>query len=227
VACLNHRKKTLWWFHLVHHVDSIKTYQKILAFILWRSWSPFMKRCFSVLIGVSFSVVLLYGLVFQLSTLHHHSNLRLPTEFERIPTYLISTPRMHCLHRSALRTEGDSNYAVVFTFWDHLHRRFHSKTWNCQRTLESLVWQRSILRGSQASAIQEWSLTCHRTCKSQCSGKSFKPESTEEDTKKIATLSKLRRSLWKKINASTPASLRQKPYKEINAYKGSVYTWVW
>jgi sterol desaturase/sphingolipid hydroxylase (fatty acid hydroxylase superfamily) len=32
------------------------------------------------------------------------------------------TPRMHGVHHSAVRAETDSNYSVVFSWWDRLHR---------------------------------------------------------------------------------------------------------
>ena len=35
---------------------------------------------------------------------------------------LIVTPRMHGIHHSVVKQETDSNYAVIFSFWDRLHR---------------------------------------------------------------------------------------------------------
>ena len=34
---------------------------------------------------------------------------------------MIVTPRMHGIHHSVIRQETDSNYSVIFSFWDRLH----------------------------------------------------------------------------------------------------------
>jgi sterol desaturase/sphingolipid hydroxylase (fatty acid hydroxylase superfamily) len=73
-------------------------------------------------IGVPFFTFAAYELVFQAGTLFHHSNLRLPIRFERLLNTLMVTPRMHGIHHSQVRNETNSNYGVVFPWWDWLHR---------------------------------------------------------------------------------------------------------
>jgi sterol desaturase/sphingolipid hydroxylase (fatty acid hydroxylase superfamily) len=73
-------------------------------------------------IGPSFSIYLVYEAVFQASTLFHHSNLKLPIKFERALNWTIVTPRMHGIHHSQVRDEANSNYSVVFSWWDRIHR---------------------------------------------------------------------------------------------------------
>src|SRR5205823_6162876 len=63
-----------------------------------------------------------YELVFQANTLFHHSNLRLPIRLERILNKVLVTPRMHGIHHSQVRRETNSNYGVVFPWWDRVHR---------------------------------------------------------------------------------------------------------
>ncbi len=36
--------------------------------------------------------------------------------------YLIVTPRMHGIHHSMIRRETDSNYSIIFSFWDRIHK---------------------------------------------------------------------------------------------------------
>src|SRR4029450_6644981 len=52
----------------------------------------------------------------------HHSNVRLPIGFERVLNLVLVTPRMHGIHHSQVRDETNSNYSVVFSWWDRLHR---------------------------------------------------------------------------------------------------------
>jgi sterol desaturase/sphingolipid hydroxylase (fatty acid hydroxylase superfamily) len=35
---------------------------------------------------------------------------------------LIVTPRMHGIHHSVIRAETDSNFSVIFSFWDRIHK---------------------------------------------------------------------------------------------------------
>jgi sterol desaturase/sphingolipid hydroxylase (fatty acid hydroxylase superfamily) len=73
-------------------------------------------------IGVSLLTFVVYELVFQAGTLFHHSNVRLPIRLERWLNKVFVTPRMHGIHHSQVRSETNSNYGVVFPWWDSLHR---------------------------------------------------------------------------------------------------------
>jgi sterol desaturase/sphingolipid hydroxylase (fatty acid hydroxylase superfamily) len=75
-----------------------------------------------LLIGISMPAFAVYELVFQANTLFHHSNLWLPIRLERILNKLLVTPRMHGIHHSQVRRETNSNYGVVFPWWDRVHR---------------------------------------------------------------------------------------------------------
>ena len=61
-------------------------------------------------------------MVFQANTLFHHSNLRLPIHFERRLNKVLVTPRMHGIHHSQVQRENNSNFGVVFPWWDRFHR---------------------------------------------------------------------------------------------------------
>jgi sterol desaturase/sphingolipid hydroxylase (fatty acid hydroxylase superfamily) len=63
-----------------------------------------------------------YELAFQANTLFHHSNVRLPLRLERALNTILVTPRMHGIHHSQREQETNSNYGVVFPWWDRLHR---------------------------------------------------------------------------------------------------------
>jgi hypothetical protein len=75
-----------------------------------------------VLIGVTPFTFALYEIVFELETLFHHSNVRLPLVLERWINKVLVTPRMHGVHHSDVRRENNANYSVVFSWWDRLHR---------------------------------------------------------------------------------------------------------
>jgi sterol desaturase/sphingolipid hydroxylase (fatty acid hydroxylase superfamily) len=119
----NHLRPLLWRFHNVHHVDPDLDVTTSFRFhfveVLYST--PF--RVLQVaLFGVSPATYLIYEGLFNCATMFHHSNVRLPLALERLLNRLIVTPRMHGIHHSALGPETNSNYSVVFSFWDRLNR---------------------------------------------------------------------------------------------------------
>jgi sterol desaturase/sphingolipid hydroxylase (fatty acid hydroxylase superfamily) len=74
------------------------------------------------LIGISFATFAVYEVIFQANTLFHHSNLRLPIRVERWLNKILVTPRMHGIHHSQVQRETNSNFGVVFPWWDRLHK---------------------------------------------------------------------------------------------------------
>jgi len=120
---LNHRVPVLWRFHNVHHIDPELDVSTALRFhfgeVLYSALFRVVQVC---LIGPTFAMFAAYELVFQAATLFHHSNLRLPIRFERLLNAVLVTPRMHGIHHSQVRSELDSNFGVVFSWWDRLHR---------------------------------------------------------------------------------------------------------
>jgi sterol desaturase/sphingolipid hydroxylase (fatty acid hydroxylase superfamily) len=120
---LNHRVPLLWRFHNVHHMDPDLDVSTALRFHFGEiGFSAGFRIVQIVVIGVSPWVYAAYELVFQANTLFHHSNVRLPIRLERALNTLLVTPRMHGIHHSQVRRETDSNYGVVFPWWDRLNR---------------------------------------------------------------------------------------------------------
>lgn len=119
---LNHKVPFLWRFHNVHHIDPALDVSTGFRFHFGEVLFSTVFRVVQVsLIGVSFGTFAAYEIVFQANTLFHHSNLRLPIRLERCLNKLLVTPRMHGIHHSQVRLETNSNYGVVFPWWDRLH----------------------------------------------------------------------------------------------------------
>lgn len=119
----NHRLPWLWRFHNVHHIDPDLDVSTGFRFHFGEVLlSTFFRVAQVSVIGMSFATFAAYELVFQANTLFHHSNLRLPIGLERLLNRVLVTPRMHGIHHSQVRSETNSNYGVVFCWWDRLHR---------------------------------------------------------------------------------------------------------
>ncbi|MGZ8920859.1 MAG: sterol desaturase family protein [Limisphaerales bacterium] len=120
---LNHKFSFFWRFHNVHHMDPDLDVSTGFRFHFGEVFFSTVFRVVQVaLIGVPFVAFAAYELVFQAGTLFHHSNLRLPIRLERLLNKLMVTPRMHGIHHSQVQNETNSNYGVVFPWWDGLHR---------------------------------------------------------------------------------------------------------
>lgn len=119
---LNHKIPFLWRFHLVHHTDIDLDLTTAIRFHAGEMvTSVFFRGLAVLLVGASPMLVLIYEIFFEAATQFHHSNLRLPFTFERALNKMIVTPRMHGIHHSVRRQETDSNYSVIFSFWDRIH----------------------------------------------------------------------------------------------------------
>ena len=119
----NHRIQFLWRFHNVHHIDPDLDVSTAFRFhFIEIGFSSAFRAAQVVLIGPSIAAYAIYEMVFQLGTLFHHSNVRLPIGIERALNLLAVTPRMHGIHHSDIRAENMSNFGVVLSWWDRLHR---------------------------------------------------------------------------------------------------------
>jgi sterol desaturase/sphingolipid hydroxylase (fatty acid hydroxylase superfamily) len=119
----NHKLPLLWRFHNVHHADPQLDVSTGFRFHFGEVLLSTVFRVLQVtVLGVSFAAFAVYEVVFQANTLFHHSNTRLPIRFERWLNRILVTPRMHGIHHSQIRRETDSNYGVVFSWWDRFHR---------------------------------------------------------------------------------------------------------
>jgi sterol desaturase/sphingolipid hydroxylase (fatty acid hydroxylase superfamily) len=119
----NHRIPLLWRFHNVHHIDPDLDASTAFRF---HFGEVALSTGFRVLqiaaIGLPLWMFLTYELVFQANTVFHHSNVRLPIRLERLLNMVLVTPRMHGIHHSQVKDETNSNYSVVFSWWDRVYR---------------------------------------------------------------------------------------------------------
>ena len=122
----NHRFSFLWRFHNVHHIDPDMDVSTAFRFHFMEMALSTGFRIFQIsLIGISAGTFAVYELIFLANTLFHHSNVYLPVEMERLLNIALVTPRIHGIHHSQVQYETNSNYSVVFPWWDRLHRTLH------------------------------------------------------------------------------------------------------
>ncbi len=119
----NHRIRLLWRFHNVHHIDPDLDVSTSFRFHFGEiAYSAVFRVAQMLLIGADPLTYAIYETVFNTETMFHHSNIRLPLRLERWLNKVIVTPRMHGIHHSAVGPETNSNYGVIFPWWDRLSR---------------------------------------------------------------------------------------------------------
>lgn len=120
---LLHRSGLLWRFHNVHHIDLDLDLSTAWRFHIGENIASVPYRSAAVaVIGVPTKLLLFYEVLFEGCTAFHHSNLRLPINAERKLSLFLVTPRMHGIHHSIVARETNSNFSVIFSWWDRLHR---------------------------------------------------------------------------------------------------------
>lgn len=122
---LTHKSQFLWRFHKIHHADLDLTAATAIRFHFGEiSISVLFRAGQILLIGVSPKALKTWQNLLFLSIFFHHSNIRLPENFERKLQKFITTPRLHGIHHSETKDEMDSNWSSGLTVWDFLHGTF-------------------------------------------------------------------------------------------------------
>jgi sterol desaturase/sphingolipid hydroxylase (fatty acid hydroxylase superfamily) len=118
----NHALPLFWRFHNVHHIDPDLDVSTSFRFHFGEVLYSTVFRALQVsLLGVSPIILTAYEITFQCATMFHHSNIRIPIRIERVLNKVIVTPRMHGIHHSIVENETNSNYSVIFRWWDFIH----------------------------------------------------------------------------------------------------------
>lgn len=112
----------MWRFHLVHHTDLDLDITTSFRFHFGELiGSVFFRGAAVILIGVSPLMVLIYEIAFDAANQFQHSNMKILFRCEKILNKILVTPRMHGIHHSIKKRETDSNFSIIFSFWDRLH----------------------------------------------------------------------------------------------------------
>ncbi len=124
---LTHKSDFLWNFHKIHHADLDLSAATAIRFHFAEMLISVVFRAGHILlIGVSPKSFKIWQTLLFISVFFHHSNIRLPKDFEEKLEYLIATPRLHGIHHSIEKDEMNSNWSSGLSVWDRLHGTFRS-----------------------------------------------------------------------------------------------------
>ncbi len=117
----NHQIPFLWRFHEIHHLDAFLDSTSALRFHFGEVFiSALVRAAIVITLDIPFETIVIFEICVLISTIFHHSNLKLPRALERFLSPLVITPAMHWIHHHAVRKDTDSNYGTVLSCWDRI-----------------------------------------------------------------------------------------------------------
>jgi sterol desaturase/sphingolipid hydroxylase (fatty acid hydroxylase superfamily) len=124
----NHKFGFLWRFHRVHHSDPEMDATTALRFHTGEVLiSSALRLAVIPLLGIALWQLLVYESLMMPVIMFHHSNVNLPEKVDRRLRVLIASPAIHRVHHSRARVETDSNYSIIFSFWDRMWGTFRTR----------------------------------------------------------------------------------------------------
>ena len=134
---LFHKISVLWKLHKLHHSDrEVDTITTFFHHPLEEVVTIFLAALIFVLFDVPVPVILLYGVLNSIHAPLTHFKVLLPEKWNKILSFLIVTPNFHRVHHSLDMKEGNSNFGIIFSFWDRLFGTYVSKTATQMRAMK-------------------------------------------------------------------------------------------
>jgi sterol desaturase/sphingolipid hydroxylase (fatty acid hydroxylase superfamily) len=116
-----HAFEPLWRIHAVHHSDlEVDTSTGVRHHPLETVLASLVLGGVAGLAAFPAGAVAAFALIRLAMQLFQHSNVQLPPDHERLLRFVICTPGHHRAHHSIIRAESDTNFGIVFSFWDRL-----------------------------------------------------------------------------------------------------------
>ncbi len=119
-----------WWWrlHKIHHGDThLDASTSVRHHPLEVLVNGFLLVLLLAATGVPLYAILAYGLLQQIHSLFCHANLAIPPRVDRWLRWFVVTPDMHAVHHSLRLDEGNSNFSMVFPWWDRLFGSYRAQ----------------------------------------------------------------------------------------------------
>ena len=120
---LSHIVPFFWRFHRLHHSDrrmDVTTANRFHPGEI--TLSSLLRLPVLALIGCRLEQLALYELLLFAVVQFQHANIGLPERLDRALRCVIVTPHLHKVHHSVVRTERNSNFSSLFSWWDRIAR---------------------------------------------------------------------------------------------------------
>ena len=118
---LNHNLRIFWAFHRIHHMDEFLDTTTAFRFHLFEILQTVLVRSLIiVLLGINPKTITIYIFISALILIYEHTNVKTNPYLEKIINLVFVTPNMHWVHHNATLPETNTNYSIIFSFWDRL-----------------------------------------------------------------------------------------------------------
>ncbi len=122
---LYHFVPLFWIFHKIHHSDPDYDFTTSFRFHPLESLIGVVNTlAIILLLGMPVLSVIIYEMLTITINFFVHTNIKLPSITEKIMRGLFVTPDMHRIHHSAYESHTNSNYAIIFPYWDYLCKTY-------------------------------------------------------------------------------------------------------
>lgn len=116
-----HRIPLFWRFHRVHHTDLDFDFTTGIRFHPFEMIvTAMVSMAAIVVLGIPVAAVVIFETLVVVVTFFVHANASYPAVLDEVFRTVLVTPDMHRVHHSARVRETDSNYGVIFSWWDRL-----------------------------------------------------------------------------------------------------------
>jgi sterol desaturase/sphingolipid hydroxylase (fatty acid hydroxylase superfamily) len=78
------------------------------------------KALLLIMTGIPLWVFALSEFLLTFCAIFHHANIEFSSRTRRVIESIIISPYLHRVHHSDIRIEHDSNYGVIFSWWDRI-----------------------------------------------------------------------------------------------------------
>ena len=134
---LMHISPILWRIHAVHHCDTaVDATTTLRSHIFEPLLSLIIFMFIIILLGPSMITIIIYNIFHTIISIISHSNIYMPKSFEKYLSYFIITPDFHRLHHASNQKYTDSNYGILFPWFDHIFASATKIAFKEQETIE-------------------------------------------------------------------------------------------
>ncbi|MEQ9638651.1 MAG: sterol desaturase family protein [Alphaproteobacteria bacterium] len=118
---LLHMVPILWRAHVVHHADLEIDFTTGFRHHPIEVIMIAVPSAAAILVfGIPAGAVAIFQILALTISIFTHVNVQLPAPVDRVLRLFIITPEVHVVHHSAHRVETDSNFGLIFIWWDRL-----------------------------------------------------------------------------------------------------------
>jgi sterol desaturase/sphingolipid hydroxylase (fatty acid hydroxylase superfamily) len=122
---LNHTWELFWRLHRVHHSDTVMDSSTTYRFHPFDALlDNFASVVAALIFGLDGSILVFWLILYMPLLVLHHTNFIMPKWFDNTFGKIIVSPNFHKIHHHQEQEFTDSNYGLMFIFWDKLFKTF-------------------------------------------------------------------------------------------------------